>query len=383
MKKILITEDDPLIAEIYSSGFERSGFRVEVAHDGMSAIQKLGQQNPPDVVLLDLMLPEVNGVEVLKHIRGRDSTRTVPVIVLSNSFAGPLGDQAVKAGATKLFSKNAYTPRRLVEEVNCILHAGPVAEPEVAVSENGTTKPVSELRENVTATMPGRVAELRRSLQALTKAEHPARGETLLALYRTVHQIAGGATFAGFHDMAKLACAMEAMLKELHAKPEKVNQSTQRTLAQAVDVLGALAQSSSQPEEVATSPLILVVDDDPISRETTSTALERAHLRALNVDAPMVALRLAEENRFDLIFMDVQMPGMDGFEVCKKLHATGLNKKTPVVFVTSMNDFDTRTRSALSGGVDFIGKPILLIELAVKALTHLMKNSMRPIAAAA
>jgi DNA-binding response OmpR family regulator len=67
------------------------------------------------------------------------------------------------------------------------------------------------------------------------------------------------------------------------------------------------------------------------------------------------------------------MPGLSGFDVCKNLHATAANPDTPVVFVTSLNDFETRARSTLSGGIDFIAKPVLLIELAVKSLTLLLR----------
>jgi DNA-binding response OmpR family regulator len=84
-------------------------------------------------------------------------------------------------------------------------------------------------------------------------------------------------------------------------------------------------------------------------------------------------MRLLEENHFDLIFLDLHKPGVDGLDVCKRLHATAANPNTPVVFVTALADFETRVRSAISEGIDFVGKPVLLIELAVKALTHLLR----------
>ena len=71
------------------------------------------------------------------------------------------------------------------------------------------------------------------------------------------------------------------------------------------------------------------------------------------------------------------MPGMTGFELCEKIHSRSMNAKTPVVFVTSLTDFETRAQSTKSGGVDLIAKPVLLIEVAVKALTHLLKSQVR------
>src|SRR5579864_3133020 len=99
MKRILITEDDPLMAVIYRDTFEREGFNAEIASDGNIAVQRL-KGNPPDLVLLDLMMPGLNGVEVLKYIRSHELTRALPVIVMSNAFAGPLGQEAAAVGAT-------------------------------------------------------------------------------------------------------------------------------------------------------------------------------------------------------------------------------------------------------------------------------------------
>jgi len=118
---------------------------------------------------------------------------------------------------------------------------------------------------------------------------------------------------------------------------------------------------------------ILVVDDEVISRRTVCSALEMASFKPISVDDPNVALKLTEENQFDLIILDVNMPGLDGFQLCSKIRATRANKKTPVIFATSMNDFDSRARSTMSGGNDLIAKPFLLIELAVKALTRLQR----------
>ena len=67
------------------------------------------------------------------------------------------------------------------------------------------------------------------------------------------------------------------------------------------------------------------------------------------------------------------MPGMDGYELCKKIRATSTNNKTPVIFVTGLNDFMAKAKSSLSGGSDLIGKPFLSTELAVKSLSYLVK----------
>jgi CheY-like chemotaxis protein len=75
--------------------------------------------------------------------------------------------------------------------------------------------------------------------------------------------------------------------------------------------------------------------------------------------------------------MDIQMPKMNGFELCDQIHRTASNAKTPIIFVTSLNDFEAQVRSTPGGGMDFIAKPIMLVELAVKAITSLTKAAAR------
>ena len=373
MKRILITEDDALMAEIYRDSFEKEGFSAEIATDGAIAIQLL-KGNPPDLVLLDLMMPNINGVEVLKHIRAQESTRSLPVIVMSNGLAGQLGQQAASAGATRLFAKNACGPRRLVKEVLDVL-ATISGATETASSNGDPAKPLIEFRKIVTSSMPQRLAEIRDLLQAIA-TEGPEVGQkTLLDLHKAIHQLAGTVSFAGLSAMAQLACALEMLFKEFYSTPKRINGSSLRTASQGVEVLAELSDRSARnAEDPMPASLVLIVDDEPMARETTRTALEQIHLRTICVDDPMLALGLAEENRFDLIFMDVEMPTMDGFRACLKILGTCQNADTPVIVLTTHNDTQTRVRFNSSGAADFISKPVWMTELGVKALTHLSRR---------
>jgi len=389
MKKILITEDDQVMATICQEKFQSEGFEVAVARDGHAAIHQL-KISPPDIVLLDLMLPEVNGVEVLQFIRSQKSIRDLPVIVLSNSHVGNLVQAAWRAGANRCLTKSNCTPRRLVEEVRNTLAAiatGAGMPEALAAGPNAPTQTVSavtsrddsqaSLRQEFQAGTPQLLAELRRHLQKLVKSETASGGPCLLELYRAIRSLAGGAGRSGFTLVAQMASAVEELLNELRAKPKKVNFSTLRTVAQAVDFLEVLLEHASRScDPIIASPLILVLDDDSISRETVCAALEKVDLRAISLGDSGLALKLMEENRFDLVFLDVDMPRLNGYEVCEKLRATAANAKTPVVFVTALTDFETRAQSALSGATDVIAKPIVLIELAVKAMMHLLRAQL-------
>ena len=239
----------------------------------------------------------------------------------------------------------------------------------------------SGLRNNFNENLPATLTALRASLQSLAKADaESARLNEIFTLYRRVHALAGNAGLAGLAQIAHMASALEALLKELHEKPKNINSSTLRTVAAGVDFLGYLFQHGRQPaSQEVPAVKILVVDDEEISRRAVIYALEKAQLQSINVESAERAYKLLTEGPFDLVFLDVDMPGMSGFELCTKLRTLPAHKKTPVVFVTALSDFDNRASSTMAGGNDFIAKPFLFIELTVKALIHVLRGKLPPV----
>jgi DNA-binding response OmpR family regulator len=89
-----------------------------------------------------------------------------------------------------------------------------------------------------------------------------------------------------------------------------------------------------------------------------------------------MALSVLGDNRFDLIFLDVNLPQGSGFDLCTQVRQLEDHRRTPVVFLTGMNNFKSRAQGSLSGGNDFIGKPFNLLELGVKALMWIFKGQL-------
>jgi CheY-like chemotaxis protein len=192
--------------------------------------------------------------------------------------------------------------------------------------------------------------------------------------------LAGAAGIAGFREIAQLADALGSLFIRLAERPATFTPSVNRTIGQAIDLLGATFSGATTPRgSMPVSPQILVVDDEIISREAICSAIERADLRPVSVDNPIEAQSMLEKSRFDLIFLDVEMPGQSGLELCSHIRKMDTNRTTPVVFVTAHSDFERRARSVLSGGNDFIAKPFLPIELAVKTLILLFKGNEQPL----
>lgn len=236
----------------------------------------------------------------------------------------------------------------------------------------------AELRNSFIESLPATLVTLRTLLQGITKREDEmARLKQVHELYRRIHAVTANAGVAGLSQIAQMADALEALLKELYEKPKNITSSTLRTAASAVDFLGILFERGSLREKAELPPpSVLVVDDKAISRRAVTYALEKAKLKSVGVEDSAAAYDLLGENKFDLVFLDVDMSGMNGFELCTKLRNLPAHQKTPVVFVTSLNDFESRACSTVSGGNDFIAKPFLFIELAVKALVCVLRGRL-------
>jgi CheY-like chemotaxis protein len=120
MKTIFLVEDDAVVVKVYGAKFEREGFRVEVATDGLVALKTLLAVKP-DIVVLDLMMPKLNGVDVLKYIRSTPELKKTPVIILSNAHMTSLAQEAAAIGAEKALLKSSCTPGQLLEVINSLL----------------------------------------------------------------------------------------------------------------------------------------------------------------------------------------------------------------------------------------------------------------------
>ena len=116
-KKILLVEDDKLIAELYQRSLSQAGFWVEMASDGEEGILKAGQQRY-DLILLDIMLPKKTGIEVLEALKsGNLLSKGSPVMVLSNLGQDDIISQCLSLGAVGYLVKSQNLPDEIVDKV--------------------------------------------------------------------------------------------------------------------------------------------------------------------------------------------------------------------------------------------------------------------------
>ena len=119
------------------------------------------------------------------------------------------------------------------------------------------------------------------------------------------------------------------------------------------------------------APLILIVDDSPMNRDLMKRILRSDGFRTLAAADGFQALDMCSGTPIDLILLDVMMPGRDGFEVCTELKANAATREIPVIFLSALDDPESRVTGLSVGGLDYIGKPFDAAEVRARVRVHL------------
>ncbi len=121
MAKILLVEDDPLMLRMYQKIFTLENYEVEVATNGEEALEKLRAEVKPNLILMDIMMPKMNGLEALDKIKANPNTQSIPVVMLTNLAGQQDAETALLKGAVKYIIKSEYEPKQIVDMIKEIL----------------------------------------------------------------------------------------------------------------------------------------------------------------------------------------------------------------------------------------------------------------------
>ena len=482
MKTVLIIEDDRAVAATYRHKFKEAGYRVEVAPDGVEGV-KLVSTLRPDAVVLDLLMPRMDGIEVLKFIRGHAELSGTPVVVFSNSYMTSLVESAWRAGADECLMKSSTMPGQLLEAVKKVMSRTghrrmppttapvapvPMAPPAVAplafstsprvvtsppmappvppadkpgfefggpsVPDPGKTSPIpkpslapasagdrftinyenvaqpatpapspsgttyfvvrsqlvaepdtefqQQIRELFLAGSSARLDSIRNLAAAFVHADDDSqRAGYLEDLFRKVHAMAGNAGLAGCGLIAQFATTFETLLKDLRDEPLYLSGSTLNTVARSVEALEAMFISPDDLESSANTntPLsALVVESDNESVHAATAALEAARVKATATADPVFGMGQLASTSYDLVVAGINLPGMTGFELLAHMELLPDHANTPIIFVTTHDNFASYMLDGLIARHDLIGKPYPSIELTLKALACVNRKRLQP-----
>jgi DNA-binding response OmpR family regulator len=369
-KRILLIHSDRTLQRLYREKLEASGFTVDAASDPEQAKRMLAVRIP-DVLLLDLVFRQGDSLDFIKSVRAQYSSGKLPMLVLPTGLF-EFGSAAIEAGAAKVIQRRNNPIASIISAVKASLGL-----PELgSAADVALFKPDDAWLNAVLSTSVDQINHMRQCLPGIGAT--PPEPAALRSLWNLVHCFADRTWLLPYKPLAQFVAALDLLLHDLNESPEQLNVSTLRTVGQALDFLATILD----PERLAhladpSSAKVLVVDDEPSALLFISAALQLAGLQCESASAPSSGLEKLSHDHWGLIFLDIGLPQVDGFELCTKIRAIENHKTTPIVFITGLASFKNKATACLSGGNDFVGKPFNLPELGVKALTWLYRGQLQ------
>ncbi|MBF0238158.1 MAG: response regulator [SAR324 cluster bacterium] len=400
---VLLVEDNLLNQQVALEILTRAGLRVDIANNGREAVETL-QKKSYDLVLMDLQMPVMGGYEATELIRKNPEYKDLPVIAMTAHAMGGTKEKCLAAGMNDHVSKpidpaqlfsvlstwltpvsSNHTITETVVSTTAVRRAkhptGVFAEPLAGIDLhegltrlNGNQKLYAELLLSFPQNYHSIVDDIRKAIH---------NHDFLMAkqLVHTLQGLAGNLSLQEVHDTAR---ALEMSLKEqddanypeqsdrLELALSKVFEILKTIEPQLHEVLnrftpaGVLEQTDYKP----TKPTILIVDDESANTQILTELLHQDYM-ILVANNGEQAIHLANATeKLNLILLDVTMPEMDGYAVCKALKANPATRKIPVIFITAKTDEKNEIQGFEMGAVDYVTKPFRPVVVKQRVKTH-------------
>lgn len=141
-KKILLGEDNALIAQLYQTTLITHGFSVQLAFNGEEVMAHLnGSEKYPDLLLLDLLMPKLNGYDIIKRVKHDPTLKHIPIVILTNLSDWHDAEQALELGAALYMVKSEYTPTEMAIKIKEVL-ADPTNDSDTKLEAQISTKDI-------------------------------------------------------------------------------------------------------------------------------------------------------------------------------------------------------------------------------------------------
>ncbi len=349
---VLVVDDDPMIQQLLRSRLEEDGMHVVVAGDGAEALAMM-RADRPDVVILDIRLPKLDGWSVLSSIKTDESLRHLPVVILS-----------VEEERGKGFSLGAFEylvkpvePDRLVSVITSAI--SPSAGEVLVVDDDGPTREMVSRR---LAAEGFTVAEAKDGDDALLRVRVAPPALMILDLMMPGtdgFEVLERARSAG-HDFPvvvltgkELTDAERAHLREAFAR---IIQKNGRSVEQVVDEAKRHV-TRRRAVRAASLPRVLYVEDVPQNRDIVRRYLAGV-ADLMEAENGEHGVEIARRERPDIILMDLSLPRLDGWSATKQIKGIPEIEHIPVIALTAHASGEDRERAMEAGCTDYLTKPV-------------------------
>jgi CheY-like chemotaxis protein len=376
MAKILLVEDHQEIWDFLSRRLKRRGYDVVVAEDGQQGLDK-ARSDRPDLMLLDMNLPVMDGWTVLDRLKHHPETRHIPVHIVS---AGDGRQNALKAGAVAFLEK-PISKEGLEEtfgEIRSFIDRG-LKRLLVVEDDEAQQQAVVELIGNegdveVTAVGTGEAAlealDLERFDCMVLDLKLPDMGGfALLEQLKEDNQHASipVIVYTGKEltrsEETKLKKFAESIVVKDASSPERLLDETSLFLHRVERKLPKekrrMLEQLHSTDEVLKERKVLIVDDDVRNVFALTSVLESHGMEVLYAENGKDGIEVLRKHpEVDLVLMDIMMPGMDGYQTMQAIRSDDSFKQLPIISLTAKAMKGDREKSIASGASDYITKPV-------------------------
>ncbi|MET1056318.1 MAG: response regulator [Pedobacter sp.] len=381
LQTLLIVEDDLVFADVLKDYAREKGFNPILAHSGDTGLQ-MAADELPDAIILDIMLPVMDGWAVLKKLKANPSTKHIPVHMMS---AGEIrGERALKEGAIGFLKKPIEKDE--LDSAFAALNSGNITYDFQTVLVIEDHELQSLVVKEQLAGKGIEVAQAFSGKEALELLGQRTFDCIILDLnlpdisgFDLLDQIKTQEKFA--HVPVIINTAMELdqesiahIMKYSEAMVLKSNKSNDRLIDEVSLFMNKLNKQDNQKpatssnaksktvstiEKVLKDKTILITDDDMRNIFALSSALQVYDINIIIANNGREAVeKLEEENNIDLVLMDIMMPEMDGYEAMKLIRQQKQNKKLPIIALTAKAMKNDREKCIEAGANDYIAKPV-------------------------
>lgn len=379
-KSLLIIEDDPKFAQVLIDLAHEKGWQCLAAPDGVRGLE-LAEKYQPSGIILDIMLPGMDGWSVMQRLKDSPKTRHIPVHFMSaleqdyhalqmgaiGYLTKPVSVEQIDEALKRIEHILARSVKKLLiiednlEEAKSIVHLLASNDVQTTIAESGK-KAIAKINQETfdciildigLADMSG--FEILETLRKTHRDTHiPViihTGRDLTEEEETrLHQYAESIIIKGAHSPERL---LDETTLFLHLVESKLPEEQRRMIKRAHDQEATLAGKK-----------ILIVDDDMRNAFSLASAFEDVHIEPLMAANGKKALEILEANpNIDLVLMDVMMPEMDGYETTRRIRQNPRFKKLPIIALTAKAMKGDREKCIEAGANDYLPKPVDLDRL--------------------